>query len=134
MEADGAVRVAAIVAKYPRALLSTMVSKELGLTDDVDEETEGTPLRGAVLMGISFAVGGVIPILPFLVGTGFGALLWATMLSGVALFAIGAAKSRWTHRSWVWAGLEIVALAAVAGGGGYWFGTVLPSILGFAVP
>jgi VIT1/CCC1 family predicted Fe2+/Mn2+ transporter len=52
--------------------------------------------------------------------------------TGVVLFAIGVVKSRWTARSWLWSGLEIVALAAVAGVAGYLFGSVLPSMLGFA--
>ena len=73
------------------------------------------PLVGALFMGGSFAFGGAVPIVPFLFGTGLPALLWATVLTGAALFAIGAIKSRWTHRSWVWSGFEIVALAALAG-------------------
>lgn len=134
MEGDDARQVASIIARHPKALLSTMISKELGLSYDAADETEGTPFRGAVLMGVSFALGGAVPILPFIFGTGVGALAWATGLSGAVLFVIGAMKSRWSHRSWVWSGLEIVALAAAAGGAGYWFGSVLPSVLGFAIP
>jgi len=46
------------------------------------------------------------------------------------LFAIGVVKSRWTHRSWWSSGLEIMALGAVAGIAGYFFGSVLPILLG----
>jgi vacuolar iron transporter family protein len=46
------------------------------------------------------------------------------------LFAIGVVKSRWTHRSWWSSGLEIMALGAIAGIAGYFFGSVLPVLLG----
>jgi VIT1/CCC1 family predicted Fe2+/Mn2+ transporter len=48
------------------------------------------------------------------------------------LFGIGVVKSRWTRRSALPSGLEVLALAAVAGIAGYLFGTVLPSLLGVA--
>jgi vacuolar iron transporter family protein len=121
---------ASIIGRYPESLLATMVAKELGIIHD-DEETAGSPLRGAVVMGGSFAAGAVFPILPFLFTDGFVALLWAGLLTGAVLFGIGAVKARWTHRFWLWSGLEILSLAAFAGTAGYLFGTVLPTILGF---
>jgi VIT1/CCC1 family predicted Fe2+/Mn2+ transporter len=48
------------------------------------------------------------------------------------LFGIGVVKSRWTHRSALSSGLEVLLLAAVAGIAGYLFGTVLPRLLGVA--
>jgi VIT1/CCC1 family predicted Fe2+/Mn2+ transporter len=56
----------------------------------------------------------------------------AVVATGAVLFAIGLVKSRWTQRSAVVSGLEVLALAAVAGVAGYLFGTVLPSLLGVA--
>jgi VIT1/CCC1 family predicted Fe2+/Mn2+ transporter len=46
------------------------------------------------------------------------------------LFAIGAAKTRWTHGSPIWSGIEILAIGAVAGIVGYFFGSILPTLLG----
>jgi vacuolar iron transporter family protein len=134
MSEEDAWATAATIGRYPRSLLATMVAKELGLTveDDRREDTEGSPLRGSVVMGAAFAAGAVVPVLPFLVTDGLQALSIATGLTGAVLFAIGAVKSRWTHRSWLWSGLEIVSLAAFAGVAGYLFGTVLPGLLGFA--
>jgi len=132
METEVAWETAAVLARYPRSLLATMLAKELGLSSDEQADAEGTPLRGAVVMGGSFAAGAVPPILPFLFTEGVQALTLATVSTGLVLFAIGVVKSRWTARSWLWSGLEIVALAAVAGVAGYLFGTVLPTMLGFA--
>jgi hypothetical protein len=46
------------------------------------------------------------------------------------LFGIGVAKSRWTHRTWLASGAEILVIGAFAGVIGYFFGSILPGILG----
>jgi vacuolar iron transporter family protein len=134
LPADEARKVAGILARHPQSLLATMVSKELGLTYSEQLDTEGSPLRGALIMGGIFALGGTIPILPFLVTGGFTALIWSAALTGTALFVMGAVKSRWTGRSWLLSGLEVFSLAAIAGVAGYLFGSTLPTLLGFTVP
>jgi VIT1/CCC1 family predicted Fe2+/Mn2+ transporter len=48
------------------------------------------------------------------------------------LFGIGVTKSRWTRRSAISSGLEVLALAAIAGIAGYVFGTLLPALVGAA--
>jgi VIT1/CCC1 family predicted Fe2+/Mn2+ transporter len=126
---EDAAKVAAIMARHPEALLRTMVSKELGI--QVEEE-QGGVLRGALLMGLAFGLGAAVPVLPFLFLPVAGALPVAAVLTGGVLFAIGVVKSRWTHRSALGSGLEVLALAAFAGVAGYLFGTVLPQVLGVA--
>lgn len=134
LPAEEAQRVAAILARHPTSMLATMVSKELGLTYAEQLDTQGSPLRGALVMGGIFAVGGVIPIVPFLFTHGMPAIMWSAGLTGIALFAMGAVKSRWTGRTWYGSGLEVFSLAMIAGVAGYLFGSVLPTLLGFAVP
>jgi vacuolar iron transporter family protein len=124
---DRAVTVASVMAEHPEVLLKTMVEKELGL---VVEREEGSPLQGALVMGGAFGLGAIPPILPHLVTTGAPAVMTSVGLTLAVLFAIGAAKSRWTHRSWLSSGLEILALGAVAGIAGYFFGSILPTLLG----
>lgn len=132
MTEQDAWKVAAIIGRHPESLLATMVSKELGIIHDLDEQTAGSPLRGAILMGAAFAAGAVVPVLPFVFAEGVTALATATLATGLVLFGIGAVKARWTQESWLWSGLQIVSLAAVAGIAGYLFGTLLSSILGFS--
>jgi vacuolar iron transporter family protein len=127
-------QVAGLIGRHPESLLATMVSKELGLIQDQQAETSGSPLRGSLFMGGSFALGGIVPIVPFLFGADLVALGWSTAATGATLFALGAFKSRWTKRSWLWSGLEILSLAAVAGIAGYLIGGVLPAMLGIVVP
>lgn len=129
LPADDAHQVAAILARHPHVLMRTMVEKELGLA--VEDET-GSPLQGALLMGAAFGAGAAVPIIPFLLLPVHSALVAATLLTGVVLFGIGVVKSRWTRRHWLRSGVEVLALAAIAGILGYLVGTVLPGLLGIA--
>jgi vacuolar iron transporter family protein len=133
LEADGLPRdkatiVASTVAEHPEVLLKTMVEKELGLAVEPDE---GSPLQGAVVMGLAFGAGALVPVLPHvLLPTGPSAVIGSAVATLAVLFGIGVVKSRWTHRGWLSSGLEILVIGAVAGVVGYFFGSVLPVLLG----
>jgi vacuolar iron transporter family protein len=124
---DRAVQVARIMAEHPEALLKTMVEKELGLAV---EPEEGSPMQGALVMGGAFGLGALPPIVPHLFATGGLAVTLSVLATLAVLFAIGVVKSRWTHRGWLSSGLEILAVGAIAGVAGYFFGSVLPVLLG----
>ena len=128
LAAEAARRVARELATSKNVLLKTMVEKELGLS--VDEDANA--LRGALVMGGSFGIAALVPILPYLFLPVVTALWVSVILSGGMLFAMGALKSRWTGRHWLPSGLEIFALGAFAGIAGYFFGTLLPAALGVA--
>jgi VIT1/CCC1 family predicted Fe2+/Mn2+ transporter len=115
------------MAQHPEVLLKTMVEKELGLSV---EEPGGTPLQGALIMGVAFGLGSIPPIIPHLFASGEIAVVMSVFATLVVLFAMGGLKSRWTHRSWWSSGLEIMVLGAVAGIAGYFFGSILPVLLG----
>jgi VIT1/CCC1 family predicted Fe2+/Mn2+ transporter len=129
LDQDEADRIAAMMARHPEVLLRTMVSRELGIHV---EDRGGSVLRGALFMGAAFGLGALVPVVPFLVVPFDAALPVAAIATGLVLFAIGVVKSRWSHRSAVSSGLEVLVLAAVAGTAGYLFGTVLPQLLGVA--
>ncbi|MGQ0609341.1 MAG: VIT1/CCC1 transporter family protein [Chloroflexota bacterium] len=124
---DKALEVARVMAEHPDVLLKTMVEKELGLTV---EEGGGSPLQGALVMGAAFGLGTIPPILPHVFATGEAAVMLSVAATLAVLFSIGALKSRWTHRSWWASGFEILALGAIAGVAGYFFGSILPVLLG----
>ena len=122
---DVAVRVAQGLATNRRVLLKTMVEKELGLQVDDDAR----PFRGAAVMGASFGLASLVPVLPYLLMP-IGAAVYASVLcTALMLFGMGALKSRWTGRHWLASGLEIFGLGAFAGIAGYLFGTLLPAAL-----
>jgi VIT1/CCC1 family predicted Fe2+/Mn2+ transporter len=114
------------VAEHPEVLLKTMVEKELGLTHRL---AEGSPLQGALVMGGAFGIGAAVPIAPYLI-LGVDATWLAVLATGAVLFGIGVVKSRWTQRNWLVSGVEILLLGAVAGVAGYFFGNLLPGMLG----
>lgn len=121
-------RVAAELAREPTVLLKTMVEKELGL---VVEEGHGA-LQGAIIMGVSFGLAALVPLIPYML-LPVSTAVWGSMVfSGVVIFGIGVLKSKWTKRNPIVSGIEIVVLATVAGIAGFLFGTVLPGILGVA--
>jgi vacuolar iron transporter family protein len=124
---ESAVHVASIMADHPEVLLKTMVEKELGL---VVESDEGSPMQGALVMGAAFGLGALPPILPHLFLDGDVAVVVSVAVTLAVLFGIGVVKSRWTHRTWIASGMEILAIGAIAGVAGFFFGSLLPTLLG----
>ena len=123
-------RVVAELAREPNVLLRTMVEKELGIS----LEGGRGALHGGLVMGASFGLAAIVPIVPYLVLPVPTAVPASVALSAAVLFAIGVVKSRWTRRDPIRAGLEVVLLAAFAGIAGFFFGSLLPSILGVNAP
>lgn len=126
LTAEDAHVVARKLATSEEAWLRTMVEKELGL--QVDEH--GSPLRGALFMAVSYLLGALVPILPYLALAQSPALLVSLALAGAVLFAIGAGKALIARRNPLASGLEVVALGAFSGGAGYFLGSVFPTLLG----
>jgi VIT1/CCC1 family predicted Fe2+/Mn2+ transporter len=125
-----ATQVADIMGRQREALLNIKVLKQFGV--EVEEAT-GSAFQGALVMGASFALGAIAPILPYLLLPLDLALYASVIATGAVLFAIGVVKTRWTHRSPIGSGIEILAIGALAGIVGYLLGTVLPTILGVPV-
>jgi VIT1/CCC1 family predicted Fe2+/Mn2+ transporter len=73
------------------------------------------PWVSAVSGALSTAVGAFIPVLPFFFMAGLPAILVAAVISLAAHFAVGAAKSLITIRSWWSSGLEMTAVGAIEG-------------------
>jgi VIT1/CCC1 family predicted Fe2+/Mn2+ transporter len=124
---DEASVVAGIIGRHPDVLLRTMVEKELALHV---EEHAGTPAQGALIMGTAFGLGSMVPILPYLIFP-VEVAIWASVLAaGAVLFGIGVVKARWTRRGALRSGAEILLIGAAAGVIGYFFGNILPPLLG----
>jgi VIT1/CCC1 family predicted Fe2+/Mn2+ transporter len=90
--------------------LDTLVREELGL----DPDELGSTWGAAIGSFIAFAVGAVIPVLPYLVMEATSAFLPAIGLSVAALFAVGAGVSLLTGRSLLFSGSRQVLIGAAA--------------------
>jgi len=82
---------------------------------NTSEEALSKPLVSAVSGALSTAVGALIPIVPFFFMAGIPAVIVAAIVSLIAHFAVGAAKSLITIRSWWSSGLEMTIVGAVEG-------------------
>lgn len=123
--------VAEAMARHPEVLLNAKVEKAFGIAI---EEAHGSPLQGAAVMGVAFGLGALAPILPYLLlPVGLAVYVSVIATAGV-LFAIGVVKTRWTHANPVGSGIEILLIGALAGIVGYFFGNVLPTLLGVPAP
>ncbi|MDX6326341.1 MAG: vacuolar iron transporter family protein [Nocardioidaceae bacterium] len=80
----------------------------------IDPDDLASPMVAAVSSFVAFAVGALVPLLPYLLG---GAVLWpALALTFLALFVCGAVVTRLTVRPWWYGGLRQMLLGAAAAG------------------
>jgi predicted membrane protein (TIGR00267 family) len=124
---DEASAVADLIGRHREVLLNTKVLRQYGVAV---EEAQGSPVQGAMVMGAAFALGALAPILPYLLLPISMAVYASVIATASVLFAIGVVKTRWTHAQPIWSGIEILVIGAVAGIVGYFFGSILPTLLG----
>ncbi len=109
------------IASDSEQLLRALSSERLGSS----EEALSNPLVSASSGALSTAVGAIIPVIPFFFMQGIPAVIAAAIVSLAAHFAVGAAKSLITVRSWWSSGLEMTVVGAVEGAVTYGIGILL---------
>ncbi len=113
----------------PDQAIETFVREEIGLS----AETMGSPI-GAGLGSLSaFAVGAIVPLIPFLLLQVQAAFVVSIVASALALFAVGVAVSRLTHRSALVTGLRQAILGGTAAAVTYGIGALLGTAVHEAV-
>src|SRR5579859_6815694 len=111
-------RLSDFVISDPEKAPDTLAREELGLNPD----NLGSAWGAAGASFLAFAVGAVIPLLPFLwpgLDHSFGISVGLTL---AALFYTGATVSLFTGHSLWWSGLRMLAIGAFAGGATYLVG------------
>lgn len=101
--------------------LDTLAREELGL----DPTKLGSPWVAAISSFLAFALGALLPVLPFMLGSGTAPTVVAAFLSVVALFAVGAATSIFTGRHAGRAGLRMAVIGAMVAAVTYLVGTAV---------
>ena len=109
------------IARDPEQMLRALSSERLGTS----EEALSNPMVSATSGAISTAVGAIIPVIPFFFMQGLPAVITAAIVSLLAHFAVGAAKSLITVRSWWSSGMEMTVVGAVEGAVTYGIGMLL---------
>jgi VIT1/CCC1 family predicted Fe2+/Mn2+ transporter len=123
LDAEEAERVAATIMKDHEAALDTMAREELGL----DPDELGSPWSAAASSLVAFALGAVVVVLPYLIGSGTAALVAAVGLAGGALFAVGAVLGMLNGRSALRSGARQLLVGALAAAAVYGIGHAIGS-------
>jgi VIT1/CCC1 family predicted Fe2+/Mn2+ transporter len=112
MDLEEARRITRALVQNPEAALDALAREELGLNPD----DLGSPWGAAIFSFLAFAAGAVLPLVPFLIGLPRGnAIFAAAIVTGVALFGVGAALSLFTGRGAFAGGLRMVLIGGGAG-------------------
>lgn len=124
VDAPLAREVAAQLSRDPEVALEIHAREELG----IDPGDLPSPLVAAVSSFGSFALGALLPLLPYLLGA---SVLWpALLLALFGLFGCGAVVARVTARSWWFSGLRQLALGGAAAGVTYVLGVLFGTAVG----
>jgi VIT1/CCC1 family predicted Fe2+/Mn2+ transporter len=119
VDSELAEQVSVQLSRDPEKALRLHVVAELGL----NPEDKPSPWTAAISSFLCFAVGALVPLLPFLLGAPH---LWLALLcGGGGLVVAGALSARFTPRSWWSAGLRQLVFGAVAAGATYAIGVAI---------
>jgi len=105
----------------PEHALDTLVREELGL----DPDELGSAWGAAFGSFVAFALGAIVPVVPYLFGSGAAAFWIAIVASLGALFLVGAGVSLLTGRSLPFSGARQVGIGAAAAVVTYFVGTAI---------
>jgi VIT1/CCC1 family predicted Fe2+/Mn2+ transporter len=108
VDADLAAQVASQLSRDPKQALLIHTQEELGL----DPHQLPSPWTAALSSLGSFSLGAMIPLLPYLLGA--HSIVISAVLALIALFGAGVVTSRFTSRSWLFAGGRQLALGVFA--------------------
>lgn len=112
-------RLAAEISKDPDLALRVHAQEELGIIPD--EQPSAWVAAGSSF--VCFALGALMPLLPYLLGS---EQLWhALAVGGLGLFIAGALASAATARAWWWSGTRQLALGVLAATATYLVGRLI---------
>lgn len=105
----------------PELALQTHAREELG----IDPDKLGSPIAAAIASFIAFAIGALVPLVPWFFGSGNAALDASIALGLLASAIVGILLARFTGRSLLFSAGRQVAIATVAAGITYLVGYVI---------
>lgn len=122
---DAALTARQIISNHATAL-DTLAREELGMS----EEEAGNPWVAAITSFLMFAVGAILPVIPWLfTGGGLGIGLSA-LFSGAGLFFLGASITLFTGRSVAYSGTRMLIFGLAMAGITFAIGSLIGSAAG----
>lgn len=88
-----------------------LVKEELGINA---EELKGSATEAAAYSFVLFAIGAIIPVLPFMFTTGIPAIIMSASFSALGLFLIGAIITLFTGKNVLFSGMRMVVFGLIA--------------------
>ncbi len=120
-------RMAHTLISNPEHALDALAREELGL----NPQELGSPFGAAAFSFVSFAIGALVPMLPFFLGAKLPEAAWiGAALAALGLFATGAAMSLFTGRHALRSGMRMLLIGGGAGALTYAIGHVIGGGIG----
>ena len=114
------------VMQDPELALETHAREELG----INPQHLGSPVQAALSSFVTFALGAFIPLLPWLLARGNGAIVASVVLSAVAAITVGTVLAVFTERPKVRSALRQLVITALAAAVTYGIGKGIGTGLG----
>ena len=116
------------ITSNPDAWVDMMMRYEFNMTHDTIN-----PVKGALFTFAAFITIGLIPLLAYTLRSFLnldanGLFILTSIATFIALFIVGAVKSRFIIKNWLWAGLETAFLGGLAASIAYLIGFLLRGI------
>jgi len=125
MHAEEASALAQRMIADPEMGLDILAREELGLNPD----ELGSPWQAAGASFLAFMLGGLIPLMPFLLQMHQFALQACIGLTALTLFGVGMALSLYSGRSALWGGTRMLLIGGLAGAMTYLIGNFMGTTL-----
>lgn len=106
----------------PDTALDTLARDELGIDP---QELGGSAWEAAYTSFLLFAVGAIIPVIPFFLFTGQTAVITSACVSTAGLFIVGAVTTLFTGRSILYSGMRQVLFGLLAAAATYFIGSLI---------
>lgn len=120
MNKEDAEKLANEIIKNPELALQEKVKEELGIS-----ERETSPLKEGWITGFATAVGAIIPVAPFVFFEGQIAIMISFIISMIAHFVVGAARSFFTGRGIFRSGFDMFIVGMGIAVIGYFIGEMI---------
>ena len=111
LQEDTARTMAEHLMKNPETALDTLARDELGVNP---EDLGGSAWEAALTSFVLFAIGAILPVIPYLFFAGNTAILISAAVSTAGLFGIGAASTLFTGRTVLFSGARQVLFGLAA--------------------
>jgi len=126
LSTDEATKVAVRLQEDPQRFLDALVAERYGTGVEEDER----PGRQGLLTGVSFALAGAVPLVPYLFLGIEAAVIASVLVTAVALFLAGLFRALSSLHPFVRSGLEMLAIGMGAAAGTYLIGLVIGGAVG----